>query len=155
MYTVVAMSPFIPRVVTDYKGIIDTSSRGTAAATTASCPNARIWNMMAASLDSDISVLREQVIWMPAHQTTAAIGSRIKSDGKEVSSLDWRANRLVDKLALFSAVQSLAARNVEELVHSAKAAARHALARLGQVTHEANNHKVQGYDENGKWVTQT
>ena len=155
VYSVVAMSPGVPRIVTDYKGIIDTSSRGTAAATTAACPNARIWKMIASCLDSDISTLCEQVIWMPAHLGTAAIGCRTKSNGKEMTSLDWRANRLVDKLALFSSVQTLDAKRGELLVHSAKAAAKHALARLGQVTHEANNHKVQEQDEQGKMVTHT
>ena len=74
VYTAVAMTPGQHDVVTDCLGILETARRGTAAATTAGSPNARLWKMMAARLDGDISRLADHLVWMPAHQTTAAIG---------------------------------------------------------------------------------
>ena len=147
------MVPFVPNIVTDCKGILDTASRGTAAATAAGSANARIWNILAGYLDGDVSKLADTLVWMPAHQPTSAIGYRVKSDGREMTSLDWRANRLVDHLALHLASPSSDALKGEKLVKSAKAAARHALALLGQVTHKANNHEVKELDENGKVIT--
>ena len=90
VYTVVAMFPFLPDIVTDCLGIVETAKAGTTAATAASAPNARIWRMMASALDGDVSKLCDKISWMPAHQTVAAIERRVKSNNREVNSLDWR-----------------------------------------------------------------
>ena len=105
-----AEAPFIPRIVTDYLGILNTAKSGTAAATSPSSAIARLWKMIAHRLDGDITQLANHVVWMPAHQSAAAIGSRYKRNNPAISCLDFRANRLVDKLALHFAAQSKGAK---------------------------------------------
>ena len=51
----------------------------------------------------------------------------IKSENKEVSSVDWRANRLADKLALHLNPPTLVEKAAEDLVISAKKAAKRKL----------------------------
>ena len=80
---------------------------------------------------------------MPAHQTTAAIGTRVLSNGERLSALDWRANRLVDALAKQAAAQRQAPKAITRLLVSARVAVRHAASLLGQVTHAANNCKME------------
>ena len=149
LHVVLAETPFIPRVVTDYLGVISVAKTGTAAATAASSANARLWKMIAHQLDGDITQLSSRVVWMPAHQTAAVIGTRLKSDNRTVTSLDFRANRLVDKLALHFAAQSQEAKWGEVMVSSTKAAAKHALMAFGKVTFEANNHKIEVVGDDG------
>ena len=149
LYTVIAEAPFIPRVVTDYLGIVSTARAGTTIATSSQSANARLWKMIAHRLDGDISQLADHVAWMPAHQSAAAIGTRYKSNNRAVSCLDFRANRLVDKLALHCATQSKEAKWGEVMVCSTKAATKHSLKLLGKVTYEANNHAVIVTSEDG------
>ena len=84
---------------------------------------------------------------MPAHQSTAAIGNRIKSDGRMLNSVDFRANRLVDKLALHITENNIKARQMEKLVKEVRKAAKAAMATLGQVTWAANNCKLTVTDD--------
>ena len=142
LHVVLTETPFIPRIVTDYLGVMSVARAGTAAATSVSSANARLWKMIAHQLDGDITQLTDHVVWMPAHQTAAAIGTRLKSDSRTITSLDFRANRLVDRLALHFATQSREAKWGEVMVSRTKAAAKHALMALGKVTLEASNHKV-------------
>ena len=90
-----------------------------------------------------------RLIWLPAHQTAAAIGHRVLSNGREMSAMDWRANRLVDKLAQKVALGCISSQDAVKLTSSMRVAARHAFALLGVVTHAANNHKIQEADRNG------
>ena len=149
LITVLAESPAIPRIVTDYLGIISTAKAGTSLATAAGAANARLWKMIAHRLDGDITQLAGRVVWMPAHLAAAAISVRLKSDNRTITCLDFRANRLVDKLALHMATQSREAKWGEVMVSSSRAAAKHALTLLGQVTSAANNHKVNVVGEDG------
>ena len=52
-------------------------------------------------MDGSINRLAKDglLVWMPAHQTSAAIGVQTLSNGDKLSATDWRANRLVDALA--------------------------------------------------------
>ena len=100
-------------------------------------------------MDGDVTTLADKLVWMPAHQSKAAIGSRFKSDGCRLSSLDYRANRLVDKLALYKAEDNAQARQGEKLVRDVRRAAKVALATLGQVTWAANNCQTAYTDDNG------
>ena len=105
--------------------------------------------MIAHRLDGDITQLVDHVVWMPAHLTSAGIGNRYKSNNKAISCIDFRGNRLVDKLALHSAAQSPEAKWGEVVVSSTKVAAKHALVSLGRVTFAATNHKVEAVGEDG------
>jgi len=114
--------------------------------------------MIAAALDGDLQSLAGssssghssgRLVWMPAHQTLAAVGERKLSSGQRLSHVDWRANRLVDALAKISAGEVSAMDSVRKLLDSAAAAAKHAAMLLGRVTHAANNHLVEVVGEDG------
>ena len=87
---------------------------------------------------------------MPAHQTFAAVGSRLTSAGLKLTATQWRANRLVDALAQKATEHATWARASSALLRSARLAVRHAAALLGVVTHAANHHVVEVVDEAGK-----
>jgi hypothetical protein len=101
LYKATQLSPWPPRVVTDCLGLVQTAEQGTFAATASRKQLARTWNMIANNLDGDIATLTRDklLVWMPAHQSPDAINSAMKSNGVEVTSIEWRANRLVDALA--------------------------------------------------------
>ena len=108
-------------------------------------------------MDGDIVKLvrHNLLVWQPAHQSVQAIGQTHGSDGKKITTVDWRANRLVDALAKQGAESVRVAAETRNLVASAQAASLHAACLLGQVTFAANNHKAQQLDEKGNMVTVT
>ena len=75
------------------------------------------------------------------------------SNGKLLTGVDWRANRLVDALAKNAAATVRAPREVRCLLESGKAAVKHDAAMLAVVTHCANNHKVPVQRPDGTWGT--
>ena len=83
-----------------------------------------------------------------------AIGEDKLSNGSRLTHIDWRANRLVDKLAKIAAGALAEPKAVVDLVDSLDAAAAHAAALLGIVTHSANNHRTCEVDHTGKVVYQ-
>jgi hypothetical protein len=155
LYTALAQCPFMPALRTDCLGLLSTAEGGTARATAADKPLARAWVGIAATLDGDITQLvrRRRLVWLPAHQSATAIGNRTLSNGKEMTALDWRANRLVDALAKMAAAVGRMPKALSRLLDSGKAACRHAAALLGVVTHAANNCHVQEQREDGTLVT--
>ena len=92
-------SPKHKPTVADVVGALSAAVR--ARAVDADRPLARVWTMIAAALDGDVSLLASgrALIWMPAHGPVSSIGHALKSDGQEVTAIDWRANRLADALA--------------------------------------------------------
>ncbi len=142
--TALTLSPFPPQLRTDCQALLTTAEEGAQKALAANRPLARAWAVIAAALDGDLANLtREQkLVWLPAHQTTAAIGERLLSNGRLFSAIDWRANRLVDALAKKAAAEQQAPAAITRLLGRAKAAVRHAAALLGEVTHAANNHST-------------
>ena len=92
---------------------------------------------------------------MPAHQTLRAVGEIKLSNGLRLTSVDWRANRLVDALAKRAAMEVQEPRHALELVASGDAAALHAAALLGCVTHAANNHVVSVVEPDGSTIVRT
>ena len=90
---------------------------------------------------------------MPAHQGQTAVGERFKSDGRRISCADFRANRLVDKLAAHRHERNVAAEKGKQLVKSIRSAAKTSLATLGMVTLMANNCELHMIDENGQEIT--
>jgi hypothetical protein len=67
--------------------------------------------------------------------------------------VDWRASRLVDKLAKFAAEAQQASKHIRELLPSADAAVAHAACLLGTVAHAANNCETTATDDSGKVTT--
>jgi hypothetical protein len=153
VWTAIEMSPAVPRITTDCLGILNTARAGTAAAIAAGNMNARIWRLIAGALDGDITTLDGKLVWMPAHQNQKAIGERFKSNGHRISNIDFRANRLVDKLAAHRHERNAAADKGKQLVKQVRSAAKTALATLGQVTWAANNCEMKVVGDDGKETT--
>jgi hypothetical protein len=118
---------------------------------------ARIWVCIADIMNGDLTALERTnlLVWQPAHQTVQSIGQRHGSDGKKITTVDWRANRLVDALAKQAAEQVRATKEARELICSGREAVRHAACKLGQITFAANNHTVERLGEDGKMHTET
>ena len=120
----------------------------------ASRPLDRLCGLIGGALDGHLGRLSSggALVWLPAHRTRAAVGVATLSDGRVMSWTDWRANRLVDALAKSAARMRPMPPRVGTLLASASAAAQHAAALLGAVTHAANHHVVQVPDSTGKLV---
>jgi len=116
-----------------------------------------LWAQIGIALDGDIAVLIETglLVWMPAHQTTSAIGCKELSNGDNLTVADWRANRLVDALAKQAATGRRAPMAITRLLASSRRAVEHAAALLGQVTHAANNFVVEEVLPDGVRVVRT
>jgi hypothetical protein len=148
-------SPMAPKMRTDCLALLKMARQGTEEAVRPNRPLARIWRDIGFILDGDTTVLDRLslLVWQPAHQTVQAIGQRTGSDGRKITTVDWRANRLVDALAKQGAEIVRASREIRNLVESGKAASLHAACNLGRVTFAANNHKVEKLDDKGQAVT--
>ena len=151
LLTALSLAPFPPMMRTDCLVLIRVAQAGLLEATRASRPLARIWGMIGTKLDGNIQKLADDQLltWMPAHQPLAAIGTRRLSNGKLLTAVDWRSNRLVDVLAKQAAATREAPRGVSLLLKSAQAAVRHASALLGRVTVAANHHEASTTQEDG------
>ena len=149
--TILRLSQEIPLAVTDCLGLLNSAARGTGYATRPSMNLARIWCDIAHMLDDNITQLvnSKALTWMPAHQSAAMIGQKTKSNGHPTTSLEWRANRLVDGLAKLAAKSSAASAATQRLVNSAEALVRHTAAQLGVATFNANNHRREITNEDG------
>jgi len=154
LYTALRSSTRPPRVVTDCLGLVTQLERGLSDATAPHRPLARLWGLIAAALDGAVPEqwLRDELAWMPAHTSMAAIGRMLRSDGRPVSRRDWRANRVVDKLAKTAAGFRTPPRDLLKLLHAANAAAQHAGACLGLTTFAANNYRETAWRPDGTAV---
>ena len=146
-----------PKMRTDCLSLVKTAQGGTEAATAPSRQLARIWVCVANILDGDLTALERTnlLVWQPAHQTVQSIGQRHGSDGRKITAIDWRANRLVDALAKQAAEEVRATKQARNLIQSGREAARHAACCLGQITLAANNHKAERIGEDGNMHTVT
>jgi hypothetical protein len=155
--TTLSLTPFPPAMRTDCQALLATAQEGYQKAVGANKPLARVWSQIAAAVDEDLgSLVRdERLVWLPAHQTVAAIGSRRLSNGRVFSGIDWRANRLVDALAKQAAGDRQAPPAVTRLLASGKAAVRHAAALLGEVTYTANNFQRVEAQPDGTTITRS
>ncbi len=95
------------------------------------------------------TLINKSIVWMPAHCSTAAIGRRERSDGRTVSAIDWRSNRLVDGLAKMAARLHVAPRVATKMLQHALQASEYLAASLGAITYAANRHKVSVMREDG------
>ena len=68
---------------------------------------------------------------------------------------DWRANRLVDVLAKAGAKQFAPPSDVQKLLRSATALAKHFAAQLGEATYVANNFQHQEIGPDGTLTSKT
>ena len=155
MLTVLQLNGFTPNIRTDCQSLLTTALAGTTRATSGSKVLARIWRDIADILDEDISVLVRdgKLVWQPGHCSRASVGQAKLSNGARVSPADWRANRLVDRLAKNAAAFHVLTKSAANLINSTAKFAQHSLAQLANVTHAANNFKTTVVDENGVATT--
>lgn len=149
---VLAMLPFPPEMRTDCQALLKTLAGSPSSASATDKQLARIWVNIANSLGGCFKAVAgaNQLVWMPAHTTTSSVGEVKLSNGRKLTMLDWRANRLVDALAKMSALEAQYLPEAIKLIKSAEAAVRYAAMLLGRTTHAANNHTTVVTDENGK-----
>jgi hypothetical protein len=149
------LCPFPPAMRTDCLSLLLTAEAGTSSATRANRPPARVWKIIAEAIGLDLSTLTSTglLVWVPAHHSHNSVGEAKLSNGIRLSHVDWRANRLVDKLAKTAAGARCAPEFVVELAAGLDAATAHAAALLGIVTHAANNHKVTEVGDGGAIIT--
>jgi len=140
-----------PRITTDCLGLVNQVGRGLEDATAAHKPLARIWKLIASSLDFTVPCgwVNKDFKWMPAHTSRSAVGVAIRSDGCPVTYLDWRFNRLVDKVAKTAAAKGRAPLAQRRLVAEACQAVEFSAALLGLTTHAANNYLTTEWRADG------
>ena len=152
--TVLSLMPAVPKMVTDCLAILQVARAGMKKAGAAAMPLARVWGHLARLLDDDLSPLANgQLKWMPAHTSHKTFRQHCRSDGKSLSSVDWRANRLVDVLAKAAAEQHAAPTSTTNFLRDAEALVRFKAGMLGCVTHAANNCHVTAVGSDG--ITRT
>ena len=98
-HAVLQLSLCPPSVITDCYGIIGGLQEEVAKATSSMRRLARTWGMIAHALDGDFRGACTMAKWMPAHGAAQTIGVALDSSGNAISSIMWRANRLVDLAA--------------------------------------------------------
>ena len=143
LFQSVRLCPFMPNVVTDCLGILETMKRGVAAATDAKRPLARLWRLVAGCLDGAFDTASHSLVWMPSHGSRASVGAAQKSNHTPVSELDWRANRLVDQVAKAAAGGSRVTAVCKQ-VDAAASGFRFLAARVGVATYRSNHCGVLG-----------
>ena len=140
-----------PRVVTDCKSLVTVAATGTARATAASAPLGGIWRCIASTFGSDVRGLIDdgRLVWMPAHLAAGTAAYALMSNGREVTFVAWRANRLADAIAKRCAARMLADPRVTRQLPQAMGTFQAEAAALGAVTHAANNHRVAAVRPDG------
>jgi hypothetical protein len=144
-----------PRVVTDCKSLLTTATAGAVRATSASCPLAGVWGVVAICVDGDLArlVALKLLRWMPAHKSLAKAVALRASDGELVTNLEWRANRLADAIARTCALRLAVPRPVTARLRVAADVLRTEAGTLGVVTKAANRHKVAVITDGGHPAT--
>ena len=138
----------VPAILTDCMGLLHAARAGPGAMTKGKIADARIWKQIAQITGNNFDELRARMVWMPAH-TSAVETCRTKSNGLVLSTAEWRANQLADVLAKKGACTSDLREGADKTIKAAGEAMLQSAARLGVVTHRANNHPIQCIDGNG------
>ena len=147
-----------PPMITDCKTLLDGLQAGASVARGPKRPNARTWSMVYGIIDdpSAHQTALRQLVWMPAHGTAeATVGRAYRSDGRVVTAVDWRANRLVDAAAKAAAGQERVSGGCRITLKQALKAAEYGAAVAGTTTHAANNLRVQVTTASGSTTTVT
>jgi len=90
-------------------------------------------------------MLLDKLVWMPAHTSATLDHVRVKSNGRSLTTAEWRANQLADTLAKRGALVSPFRNEADKVIKAAGGALQQAAARLGAVTLAANVHMVEGH----------
>ena len=156
LFISIRLCGFFPRVLTDCLNLLNFLEEGQNAACAAHRPLARLWNLIFPLCDSlDIGMtINKLLIWLPAHKSPSAIGTVLRSDGKYVTAIDGRANRLVDHFARLAALQYGVPELGSMLFKQAQHAAEYFAAFLGTVTYAANHRTIEVTKPSGAVVQQ-
>ncbi len=152
MLTVLRLNAFMPDVVTDCKGILDTLYGSPAEACGPKRSLARTWRMVADALDGQFRDAADKLVWMPSHESALSFSSARDSRGLAVTSVMWRANRLADVLAKAAASGNRLPTWATKLVTAAASLVKHRAARLGVATYRANHYSVEALNHEGVLV---
>jgi len=142
-------NPSPPLVLTDCMAVLHTTRAGPAAAARGRNTDARIWKEISDITGGCYKMLLDKLVWMPAHTSAALDHVRVKSNGRSLTTAEWRANQLVDTLAKRGALVSPLRNEADKVIKAAGGALQQAAARLGAVTLAANVHMVEGIKEDG------
>ena len=123
-------------------------------ATSAARPLARVWAaIFSCCEDALLKELDDMLTWGPAHTSWATLGSRLRSDGRPLTTIDWRANVLADAAAKHAANTHRAPAALRAHHSQMVAAHRYGAAVAGIACREANNYKVTQFDRDGNVTT--
>jgi len=148
-------NPYPPKVLTDCMALLHTARAGPASAGRGRNTDARIWNEIATVTGGCYKELLNQLVWMQAHTSAACGNVRVKSNGRDLTTSEWRANQLADTLAKRGALVSPLRDEADKAIAVAGGALQQVAARLGVVTYAANAHIVEGFKEDGTAFTVT
>jgi len=148
-------NPFPPMVLTDCMALLHTVRAGPERAGSGKNTDARIWVEITALTGGSYKTLLHNLVWMPSHTSASLENVRVKSNGKRLTTYEWRANQLADTLAKTGALVSPLRDEANKVINVAGDALQQAAARLGVVTFAANAHTVEGVKEDGTAYTLT
>ena len=143
-------NPYPPAILTDCMGLVNAARAGPFAATRAKQADARIWKLICEASGGSFDALSAALVWMPAHTSASQACTRAKSNGRQLTTSEWRANSLADLLAKRGAVNPPARIEADKLIKLAGRALVQSAARLGVVTLAANNQRTEAVRANGE-----
>ena len=148
-------SPCMPNIITDCMGLLHAARSGPDWAARSKNNNARLWILIAGATGGSFQELRNKLTWMPAHTTARDGCARVKSDGRPLTTAEWRANQLADALAKKGACNSDFRVAADKAIKQAGSALLQSAAKLGVGTMAANAHATVQRKADGSEVTVT
>jgi len=142
-------SPALPNIITDCLALLHAARAGPTFAARAKNTDARIWKQITECTGGSYKELLNALVWMPSHMSSLDSSCRSKSNGRLVSTAEWRANQLADTLAKRGALVSPLREEADKVIKTAGLALRLSASRLGTVTFAANNHVIEGAKADG------
>ena len=142
-------NPAPPKVLTDCLALPHAARAGPAFTARGKNTDARIWKEISDSTGGCYRALLDGLVWLPPHTSNAAGNDRVKSNGRALTTAEWRAKQLADTLAKRGALVSPLREEADNLIKTARETIRQSAARLGAVTFAANAHLVEGTKEDG------
>ena len=146
---VVSTAAVVPTIFTDCLGLLHTVTAGVSTAIGADRVQARIWKLIAHHVDGDFSALLNQLIWLPAHKTLDQALQSCMSNGRPVTNMHWRANRLADMVAKGAAARGKHDWSIIRFLESARALVHYKAVTLAEATCVANNCPINQVTESG------
>jgi hypothetical protein len=117
-------SPALPNIITDCLALLHPARAGPAFAARAKNTDARIWKQITECTGGCYKEMLGALVWMPSHTSNADSSSRTKSNGRSISTAEWRANQLADTLAKKGALVSPLREEADKVIKTAGEALR-------------------------------